>query len=99
MAHRTIVWSHKAKIKRYEILKYYIDRNKSKTYSVKLNERINKEIRLLVDFPNKGVKTELENIRCLIIEHFIIFYEITEKQIIIHHIWDTRQNPDILKIK
>lgn len=45
-----------------------------------------------------GIKTEFERIRGLIIEHFILYYEVTKEYIIVHTLWDSRQNPDKLKI-
>ena len=99
MAKRKIIWSHRAKIRRYQILEFYINRNKSKRYSIKLNHRINKELRLLQKYPKLGIKTEIEGVRGLIIEDFILFYETKKEWIIIHTIWDARQNPDDLIIK
>ena len=99
MAKRKIIWSHKAKIKLTQILEYYIDRNNSKTYSVKLYNQFQKNIKLLVKQPHIGVKTNLKDIRSLVIGEFMIFYEVTNDQIIIHTIWDCRQNPDDLIIK
>lgn len=99
MAKRKIIWSNRAKIKRYEILKYYIDRNKSNTFSSKLNSRINKELKLLLSYPNLGIKTNVEGIRGLIIENFILFYELENNVIIVHYIWDSRQNLEKLDIK
>ena len=99
MAKRKIIWSNRAKTKRYQILTYYIDRNKSNTYSKRLNLRINKELRLLIKYPDLGVKTDIEGVRGLIIENFILFYEFKENIIIVHYIWDSRQNPEELKLK
>jgi len=44
MAKRKIVWSNQAKIKLYDILSFYAERNKSKTFSVKLYKRFNNEL-------------------------------------------------------
>jgi addiction module RelE/StbE family toxin len=99
MAKRKIIWSKRAKIKRYDILQYYIDRNKGTAYSKKLNLLINKELRLLLKYPELGIKTDIEGVRGLIIENFILFYEIDKDVIIVHYIWDSRQNPNELKIK
>ncbi len=99
MAKRKVIWSHRARIKRYEILQYYLERNKSNIYPKKLNDRINKAIRLLVKFPDLGIKTDIEGVRGLIIDNYILFYEVTEELIIVHYIWDTRQDPDNLTIK
>ncbi len=99
MASRKIIWSHRAKIKRYEILEFYIERNKSSTYSKKLNALFNRSLRLLTKYPNMGIKTEIDGVRGLIIENFIFFYEIDKTTIIVHYIWDSRQNPEDLKIR
>jgi plasmid stabilization system protein ParE len=98
MAKRKIVWSQHAKIKLYETLKFFAERNKSKVYSEKLYRNINKELKLLVNHPNLGIKTEIESIRGLIIGDYILFYETTSTKIIIHTLWDCKQNPDDLKI-
>ena len=99
MAQSKIIWSHRAKIKLYSILEFYADRNKSKIYSAKLYTRFNKEIKLLVKHPNLGIKTEIESVRGLIVGEFIIYYEHKDNTIIIHTIWDSRQNPDKLTIR
>jgi plasmid stabilization system protein ParE len=99
MAKRKIVWSHVAKIKLYEILEYFADRNKSAAYSKKLYQRFNKELSLLNKHPELGMKTEIESVKGLIVGDYIIFYEATEEKIIVHTLWDSRQNPDDMKIK
>ncbi len=99
MAKRKIIWSHRAKISRYKILKFYIERNKSNLYSRKLNKRIKEELRLLQKFPKPGIKTDIEGVRGLIIDSFIIFYEIDKNLIIAHYIWDSRQDPKNLRMK
>lgn len=98
MAGRKIIWSHKASIRLFEILDFYTNRNKSTAYSTKLYKRLKRKLVLLNKYPNMGVKTDQESIRGLIVEHFILFYEVTEGNIIVHTIWDSRQNPNILVI-
>jgi toxin YoeB len=99
MAKRKIVWSNRAKKRLYAILEYYIDRNKSKTYAIKLQKLLYKEVRLLLKYPDLGLKTTESSIIGLIIDVYIIYYEITEDQILIHTIWDCRQDPDSKIIK
>ena len=99
MAKRTIVWSQRANIKLFEILDFYTERNKSKTYSRKLYEKFSKEVSLLLKQPEIGIKTDYESVRGLIVDEYILFYEITPDRIIIHTVWDCRQNPDDLIIK
>jgi len=99
MAKRKIVWSHKARIKLLMILEFYTERNKSKTYPKKLYTKFNKELSLLLIQPEIGIKTELDLVRGLIVEEFILFYEVTNEMIIVHTVWDSRQNPTNLRIK
>lgn len=99
MAKRKIIWSHRARIKLFAILEFYAERNKSKTYSKKLYTKFNKELKLLHKQPDIGLKTELEAIRGLIVDEFILYYEVTSEMIIVHSLRDSRQNPADLNIK
>jgi len=54
---------------------------------------------LLKKQPEIGIKTDLDNVRGLIVEDFILFYEIYPEMIVVHTVWDCRQNPESLKIK
>jgi toxin YoeB len=93
MAKRKIVWSDSAKKRLYGILEFYIERNRSKSYSTKLYKLFNKEVKILLKYPDLGLKTSEESIRGLIIDTYIIYYEVTDDKIIIHTIWDCRQDP------
>ena len=99
MAKLNVIWSNRAKIKRFEILSFYNVRNKSKEFPKKLNQRINREIKLLSKSPNIGIRTDIENVRGLIIDNIILYYEVVQNTIIILFLWDSRQNPKDLKIK
>ncbi|MBA4408870.1 MAG: type II toxin-antitoxin system RelE/ParE family toxin [Bacteroidota bacterium] len=98
MAKLKIVWSQRANIKLFEILDFYTNRNKSTSYSTKLYKRFSKELTLLYKQPDLGKATDIESIRGLIVDEFILFYEITKDRIIVHTVWDCRQNPEDLKI-
>ncbi len=80
-------------------MEYYAQRNKSKTYSIKLYQRFKKELSILTKQPEIGIKTEIESVRGLIVDDFILFYEFDGERIIVHTLWDCRQNPDDLKFK
>lgn len=99
MAKRRIIWSNRARIRLFEILKYYAERNKSKTYSKKLYQRFTNKLSILFKQPDIGITTEIIDVRGLIIDDFILFYENDHKNIVIHSIWDSKQNPDDLRIK
>lgn len=99
MAKRKIIWSHRAKIKLFEILDFFAGRNGNTFYSKKLFSRFSKELNLLKKQPEIGVITDLEGVRGLIVGDYILYYEITPESIVIHTVWDVRQNPEDLKIK
>ncbi len=99
MGKRKIIWSNKAKLRLFEIMEYFAQRNKSKSYSVKLYQRFQKELSLLVKQPEIGIKTEIESVRGLIVEDYILFYEFDNERIFVHSLWDCKQNPDDLRIK
>jgi len=99
MVKRKIIWSHRAKIKLYKILEFYIERNKSKSYSIKLYNKFNRELKLLLKHPDIGINTEIDTVRGLIVDEYILYYEVEKDNIIIHTVWDCRQNPEDLIIK
>ena len=99
MAKKQVKWSLKAIHDKIDILDYWIERNKSKTYSIKLNKLFDKSINSLADFPEQGKKSDYKNIRIKIVRHYLIFYLIKEDYPEIVRIWDTRRNPKNLKIK
>ena len=98
MGKRKIIWSHRAQIRLFQILEFYSERNQSKDYSLKLNAAVKKQLSQIQRQPEIGIKSEIESVRGLIFDNFIIFYEVDSNNIIIHSIWDCRQNPEDLKI-
>ncbi|WP_309613942.1 type II toxin-antitoxin system RelE/ParE family toxin [Flavobacterium sp.] len=98
MVARRIIWTATAKLQLQEIFEYFNFRNKRKTYSLKLNRIIQSEIKSLLLQSNIGKKTDAINVRGLLIENYYVFYQINQKDIIILSVWDTRQNPNKLKI-
>jgi plasmid stabilization system protein ParE len=99
MVRRRIIWSDRAKFDLINILDFYNKRNGTKTYSKSLNANIRKTIRLLEFQSEIGAKTDVRKIRNLIIGNYAVFYEIKPQTIEIITIWDSRQNPENLKIK
>jgi plasmid stabilization system protein ParE len=99
MAKRRIIWSHRAKLDLFSILDFYHKRNGTKTYSRKLNATFRNSIRLLENHPEIGIRSDVKNIRNLIIGDFGIFYEIKSETVEIVTIWDSRQDPSNLDLK
>jgi plasmid stabilization system protein ParE len=91
MAKRKIIWTLKAQIERKEILEYWIFRNKSKTFSIKLNKLITDALQLLSENPTLGRKTNSANVRVKIVRNYLVFYEFSNSELIVLSIWDGRR--------
>lgn len=61
--------------------------------------KFNKELSVLLKQPKIGINTEIDSVRGLIVDELILFYEIISDNVVVHSIWDCRQNPDDLVIK
>jgi hypothetical protein len=88
-----------AKIKLFVTLDFYTQRNISSEFSKKLKREFNQKLKLKINNPEMGIKTDSEPIRGLIVGDFILFHKATPDHIIVHKVWDSRQNPESLKIK
>jgi len=99
VAARRIIWSKRAKNDLLTILDFYFQRNGTKTYSSKINSVLNESVKVLTRHPYIGKVTDLQDIRCLIKGDYNIFYEIKAGTIEILTIWNSRQNPEELRIK
>jgi plasmid stabilization system protein ParE len=80
---KQVIWSLKAHHDRKQILDYWRARNKSNTYSEKLNSLFKEAIRIITDFPKIGKPTDIENVRIKIVRDYFIFYEEGEQYIYI----------------
>lgn len=96
MAKRKVIWTLKANIERKEIIEYWILRNQSKTFSIKLNKLIIETIKLLAEHPTIGRKTDIKDVRVKIVRDYLIFYEFSKSELIILSIWDGRREKNIL---
>ena len=72
---KRIIWTSKAEQIYSGILKYYVRRNQSKTYSTKLNNEVKKLVLLLSKHPFLVKKTQLPKTRVLIKGNYKIFFE------------------------
>ncbi len=98
MAKRTIRWSKEAKVDLINILEFYIERNGSTAYSIKLNKRINHSIQLIAKYPNIGIATDYDSVRALITGDYQIIYEVFDQLILVIMLWDSRRNPEDKRI-
>jgi len=83
----------------YLILTYWIYRNKSAVYSIRLEEAIQQNIQSIVQNPEIGKLTNRLNIWLKLVEKYWIVYEIQNDRIVILSIFDTRQDDKKLNKK
>lgn len=95
---KRVVWTSRADTIFTKILEYYCKRYKSKSFSKRLNQEIHQSTQLLSKYPLLGLKSGFKNIRILIRGNYKIFYEVKPTEIIIHLVWDARQDPSKLKL-
>ncbi|CAN5515027.1 hypothetical protein BH09BAC6_BH09BAC6_06650 [soil metagenome] len=95
---KKIRWSPRAQQDRFEILEYWLNRNKSKTYSEKLNQILLDNIEPLAKMPELGLPTRYASVRIKIIHDYLVYYQIADAYIEILDIWDSRRNPKKFKL-
>ena len=96
---RKIIWTQKAIQSRKSIFQYWNTRNKSTLYSKKLNKLFTEALVLVSKFPVSPITSQIDNVRLKLVGDYQIIYEITETEIIVHYIWDSRQNPQNFPIE
>lgn len=94
---KRIIWSLKAESDLKSILIYWKKRNKSNSYSIKLNNKINEAVLTISQFPESGKPTTDKTARIKVVSNYLIIYEVLLNKIIILTIWDSRQNPKNLE--
>lgn len=99
MVARKIIWTQKANLERKAILEYWIERNKSKKFSIKLNKLIISTIKQIAETPSIGRKTDLDNVRVKIIRDYLLFYEFDEDYLKVLALWDGRRDENSLQMK
>ena len=94
---KEIIWTKRAKEDKKSILNYWLKRNKSKEYPIKLNILLKEAVKWISENPKVRRETDYEGTYVKIIRDYQILYEEDPSRIYILTIWDTRQNPDKLK--
>lgn len=96
MAKRNVVWTRTADIQFIGILEYWVERNKSNTYSKKLIQRVAERTEQIAKNPFSYKSTDFKDIRVASLGNFSVYYKVTDKQIIVSAFWDNRQDPEKL---
>ena len=86
---KEVIWSEQAVKDLENILRYWNLKNKSNTYSIKLNQLFREAVKIIAEYPVIGRPTDVKNVRAKKLRDYFIFYEEREKQIDILSIWNT----------
>lgn len=99
MAQKKIIWTETAARQRRSILEYWLQRNQSPTYSLKLLRLSNEKVNLIAENPLIYKTAEFPDTHVAAMGHFSLFYKITDNAIVITAFWDNRQDPkELLKL-
>jgi toxin YoeB len=99
MAKRNVIWTKTADMQFVSILGYWMERNKSNTYSKKLVNLVTERTNQIAETPFIFKATDFNGVRIASLGNFSIYYKVTEISIIISAFWDNRQDPKkLLKI-
>ena len=93
MAQKKIIWSETAARQRRSILEYWLQRNQSNAYSIKLLRLSNAKANQIAGNPMLYKTASFPNTHVATMGHFSLFYKITDEAILITAFWDNRQDP------
>ncbi|MBI3235849.1 MAG: type II toxin-antitoxin system RelE/ParE family toxin, partial [Bacteroidetes bacterium] len=95
---KKIEWTQTSIQDRLRIYHFWIDHNKSNTYSQKLEILFNEAAKLISEFPEVGTETDYPELRVKVVKSYKIFYINNVDKIQIVRVWDSRQNPSDLQL-
>lgn len=98
MAEREVRWTLRSLKDKMLIYEYWLERNQSDAYPRKLERLFKKSMSFTARFPFAGKATELEDIRYRIVKDYKLFYSITDSTIEVLTVWDSRRNPQNLRL-
>ncbi len=91
-----IVWTPDASQHLNEILEYWVERNGSNEYSMKLYQKVRSAIFVLSKYPESGKLTEKYGLRAKIIKDYYVFYKHDLENLVVVGICDMRREPEII---
>ena len=83
MAKRNVIWTKTADIQFVGVLKYWVDKNKSNTYSKKLVKLVSERTNQIAEKPFIYKSPDFKNVRVASLKTFSIYYKVSDDDIII----------------
>jgi len=91
-----IIWTKRASKQFDDVLDYWIERNKSNVYALKLIDEVDDRLKFISLHPLASIATNYPNTRKCVMGNYSIIYKVSEDKIYITAFWDNRQDPDKL---
>ena len=98
MEEKKIIWTKKAKVQLFSIMDYYAERNKSDSYSLKLDREIKRKLNLLDFSIALPQKTSVPNLFYFTYNHISVFFTNVNSLVTIKIIMDERRNPKSIQL-
>ena len=92
-----IIWTQKANQQFNDVLDYWIERNKSNVYALKLIDETDDKLKFISLHPLASVATNHPNTKKCAMGNYSIVYKMSDDTIFVTAFWDNRQNPDKLE--
>ena len=94
MVEKSIIWSQRAVSELKDILEFYTERNGNTRYAFKILDKTEEVLTILGQNEFIGRLTSNKITRVVVMDVYLIFYEVQKSQIEILSFWDNRQNPE-----
>lgn len=94
MVRKAVIWSERASYEFREVLEFYTKRNGNASYSFKILSKTDDLLEVLSSNEFIGRPTKNRKTRVVVMDVYLIFYEIHENRIEILSFYDNRQNPE-----
>ena len=94
MVKKSIIWSERAVTEFQDTLEFYIERNGNNDYAFKIFNKTENLLEILQENEFLGRLTENKITRVVVMDTFLIFYEVQKQNIELLSFWDNRQNPE-----
>jgi len=92
MAKKQIIWSKRANTELVNVLEIFNERNGNTYYSAKILNEVEDILKVLSENELMGRLTSDRRSRVVVMEVYLIFYEVMDSKIEILSFWDNRQN-------
>jgi len=93
MAQKAVIWTNTSSRQLHQVLEYWVERNGTATYSLKLLDLIEKRTAGIAEKPLSCKRSVFPNTRVASMGHYSIYYKVTSTKVIVTAFWDNRQDP------